>query len=132
MINRTMIDDDFLGLDSSMKAPVVTSAILHIILFIVTAFGIPFIARDHEILSQPISIEIVPIDELTQTNRVATPVKPKEEKKELPPPVQNYHHCCNNFPIGLALFAITSCNWNGNSVFNNSLMPCDSVISLPS
>jgi hypothetical protein len=41
MINRTMIDDDFLGLDSSMKAPVVTSAILHIILFIVTAFGIP-------------------------------------------------------------------------------------------
>ena len=88
MINRTMIDDDFLGLDSSMKAPVVTSAILHIILFIVTAFGIPFIARDHEILSQPISIEIVPIDELTQTNRVATPVKPKEEKKELPPPVQ--------------------------------------------
>jgi type IV secretory pathway VirB10-like protein len=39
-------------------------------------------------LSQPISIEIVPIDELTQTNRVATPVKPKEEKKELPPPVQ--------------------------------------------
>jgi outer membrane biosynthesis protein TonB len=88
MINRTMIDDDFLGLDSSMKAPVVTSAILHIILFIVTAFGIPFIARDHEILSQPISVEIVPIDELTQTNRVATPVKPKEEKRELPPPVQ--------------------------------------------
>jgi outer membrane biosynthesis protein TonB len=88
MINRTMIDDDFLGLDSSMKTPVIASAILHFVLFIVTAFGIPFIARDHEILSQPISIEIVPIAELTQTNRVATPVKPKEEKKELPPPVQ--------------------------------------------
>ncbi len=88
MINRTMIDDDFLGLDSSMKAPVITSAILHIVLFIVTAVGIPFIARDHEILSQPISIEIVTVDELTQTNRVATPVKPKEEKKDLPPPKQ--------------------------------------------
>lgn len=88
MINRTMIGDDFLGLDSSMKTPVVASAILHFILFIVTAFGIPFIARDHEILSQPISIEIVPIDELTQTNRVAAPVKPKEEKRDLPPPVQ--------------------------------------------
>ncbi|MGB4106759.1 MAG: energy transducer TonB [Alphaproteobacteria bacterium] len=86
MINRTMIEDDFLGLDSSMKAPVITSAVLHIILFIVTAVGIPFIARDHEILSQPISIEIVTVDELTQTNRVATPVKPKEEKKDLPPP----------------------------------------------
>ncbi len=87
MINRTLLEDDFLGLDSSMKLPVVASAILHIAIFVLTAVGLPFIVRDHEIISTPISVEIVTLDKLTQTNRVATPVKPKEEK-ELPPPKQ--------------------------------------------
>ena len=86
MINRTMIGDDFLGLDSSMKGPVFTSAFFHVLLFIVTAVGLPFIARDHELLSRPISVEVVTPDQISQTNRVAAPVKPKEE--ELPPPKQ--------------------------------------------
>jgi outer membrane biosynthesis protein TonB len=88
MINRTMMEDNVLGLDSSMKVPVAASILLHIIIFVLTAVGIPFIARDHEIISQPISVEIVTIDKLTQTNRVAQPVKPKEDKKDLPPPKQ--------------------------------------------
>jgi outer membrane biosynthesis protein TonB len=88
MINRTMIGDDFLGLDTSMKVPVLTSTALHIVLFILTAVGLPFIARDHEILSQPIAIEIVTPDQITQTNRVAKPAPPKEEKKEALPPKQ--------------------------------------------
>jgi outer membrane biosynthesis protein TonB len=88
MINRTMVEEDFLGLDSSMKIPVISSIILHVVIFVLTAVGIPFIARDHEIMSQPISVEIVTIDKLTQTTHVAPPVKPKEEPKELPPPKQ--------------------------------------------
>ncbi len=88
MINRTMIEDDVLGLDSSMRMPVIGSIILHVVIFVLTAVGLPFIARDNEIISPPISVEIVTIDKLTQTNRVAAPVKPKEEPKELPPPVQ--------------------------------------------
>ncbi len=89
MINRSMMGDDFIGLDPSMKGPVLTSAILHVILFIVTAVGLPFVARNHEVISQPISVELVTMDQITQTNRVAKPIKPKEEeKKDLPPPKQ--------------------------------------------
>src|SRR5262245_59421615 len=87
MINRTMIGDDFLGLDSSMKLPVLTSTALHIILFILTAIGLPFVARE-KIIDHPIAVEIVTLDQITQTNRVAQPVKPKEDKTDLPPPKQ--------------------------------------------
>lgn len=82
------MEDDFLGLDSSMRGPVVASTILHILLFVITAVGLPFIAQERDVISQPISVEIVALDKITQTTRVAEPIKPKEEKKDLPPPKQ--------------------------------------------
>lgn len=89
MINRViMAENDFLGMDSSMKGPFLTSTIFHILLFIITIVGIPFVARDHEIISHPISVELVNVEEITQTNRPMAPAKKTEEKKEEPKPKQ--------------------------------------------
>lgn len=75
----------------SMKGAIVTSGIFHLLLFVLTAVGIPFIARDPLIISTPINIELIKIDKVTQTDKVAQPKKldkPKPiEKKPVPPKV---------------------------------------------
>ncbi len=83
-----MANDDFLGLDPSMKGPVIASTVFHIALFIITVVGLPFVARKEMIMNHPISIELVDISEITQTNRVAAPVKPPKEEKEDPPKLE--------------------------------------------
>lgn len=76
--------------DPSMKGPVVTSAFFHVVLFALTMVGLPFVAQEH-VVSTPISIEIVEVDKITQTDKPPAPKveaeKPKEEKLE-PPPIE--------------------------------------------
>ena len=45
----------------SMKGAVVTSSLFHVVLFILTAIGIPFIAKDPLIITTPINVEIIKI-----------------------------------------------------------------------
>ena len=71
----------------SMKGPVIASSIFHVLLFTLTAVGIPFIAKDPAILTPPINVEIVQIDEITQTNKLAAPKK-TPEKLEKPKPLE--------------------------------------------
>ncbi len=71
----------------SMKGPVITSGIFHLVLFVLTAVGLPFVARDPLVISTPINVEIIDIDEITQTNRIAPPKK-APEKLEKPIPLQ--------------------------------------------
>lgn len=71
--------------DPGMKRPLVTSLIIHGILLIVAIVGLPHIARDVE-LAEPVSVELLPISELTTTNKPPVKAPPKEEKKEEPPP----------------------------------------------
>ncbi len=71
---------------SSMKGPFLTSALFHIVLIIISIVGLPFIAKERVIIATPISVQLVDIDELTQTNRVAPPKnKPKEIEAPKPP-----------------------------------------------
>lgn len=69
-----------------MKGPLITSATLHIILFIVAAVGMPFIAKEPIENFNHINVEIVDISDITQTNKLAPPQKKPEEEIKEPKP----------------------------------------------
>ena len=64
--------------DHSMKGPLIASGLFHVGLFLLTVVGLPFIVKDQTIVSSPISVEIVEIDKITQTNKPPAP-KPKAD-----------------------------------------------------
>lgn len=80
--------DGFLGMDPSLRGPFFASGLFHLTVLLLATFGLPFIMHDKPLISAPISVEIVPVDEITQTNKIAAPVKEekKEEPKEPPKP----------------------------------------------
>jgi hypothetical protein len=82
-------EDPALAVENSMKGPLVRSFIFHAVIIALTTIGLPFVAKDPLVISTPISVEIVEIDKITQTNKVAkpTPAPEKQEapKKEAPP-----------------------------------------------
>lgn len=70
---------------TSMKGPLITSVIFHIVILVASAITIPFIAKDTITIATPISIELVDINEITQSK----PAKPKETKpKPKPVPIE--------------------------------------------
>ena len=76
-------------LDPAMRTPLLISGFLHLGVALIAAFGLPHFVTEKPMIVTPISIEIVPIDKLTQTNKVAAPKKvekPPEEIKEPPVP----------------------------------------------
>jgi outer membrane biosynthesis protein TonB len=77
--------------EPSMKGPVITSTLFHILLFAITAIGMPFLTPD-EVIFTPISVELVDIADVTQTNKPPA-IKPKAEEKPIteelkPPPIE--------------------------------------------
>jgi outer membrane biosynthesis protein TonB len=66
-----------------MKGPLMTSLMFHALLVIITTVGLPFVIKDEPIISTPLSVEIVDIADITQTNKPPAP-KPPEEKKPDP------------------------------------------------
>ena len=97
--------DQMPALYPSMKGPLIGSVVFHVILFVVTVVGLPFIAKDHLIISTPMSVEIVEIDKITQTNHPSVPKtktvekpKPKIKSKEeilAANPLADYHDVWN-------------------------------------
>lgn len=73
-------------IDPVMRTPLIASAILHVSLFILSVVGLPYIARDNIVISPPINVEILTIEDISQTNFVAPPAKKQPEPKEEPPP----------------------------------------------
>ena len=82
-----------------MKTPVVISAIFHIALVVVALVGLPYFKKEPDPMeSSAIPIEILPIAEMTTTNKqpvksAPAPEKPPEEKplqkeKPMPPKVE--------------------------------------------
>lgn len=70
-----------------MTAGALMSLIFHGLLVSVTIVGMPFVARDKLEVSTPISVEMVELDEISQTTRRAPPQKVEEsEKSEAAPP----------------------------------------------
>ena len=86
-IRRTTMMDDIP--DPSMKGPMIASTIFHLVLFTLTAVGLPFIIKDQDIITSAISVELVDIAEITQTNKPPAP-KPVEKEpiveEKAPPP----------------------------------------------
>lgn len=79
--------DDLFSFDPNLKGPFLGSLAFHLAVLLLASLGLPYIAKDTPMMN-PISIEIVELDEITQTNRVAPP-KPKKEEIEKPsPPVE--------------------------------------------
>ena len=88
--------DSFLGLDGSLKAPLIFSSLLHVALFVITAIGLPVIAKDPPIINPPITIEIVERAEITQTPKPAppkpkAPTPPKQTIEDTPPDLSLIH-----------------------------------------
>jgi outer membrane biosynthesis protein TonB len=92
-------DDRWAEVPPGMKAPVVISAVFHIALVIAALVGLPYFkAEPDPMLSAAIPVEILPIAEMTTTNKPPVkaqpaPEKPPEEKpiqkeKPLPPKVE--------------------------------------------
>lgn len=72
--------------DPSMKGPLIASGVFHVLLFVLTAVGMPFVVKEHKIISTPLSVEIVEIDKKTTTKEPIEISKPvKAEKKPAPP-----------------------------------------------
>lgn len=75
----------------SMKPAVIGSALLHIGLVVLLTVGLPFLPKEPQIdILPPVSVEVIDISEIAQTNNPApakkADPKPKEEPKEEPPP----------------------------------------------
>lgn len=75
--------NNFFGFDSTMKVSLISSAIFHVLLFFLTAVGLPFIMPEPVDVTPPITVEFVEIDKVTQTPKIAPP-KPVEEKQKPP------------------------------------------------
>lgn len=84
-MQRTASQDDFFGLDPSMRGPLVVSGLFHILIFLLTVIGIPFVIKEPIDLAVPISVEIVDISDVTQTDRVAVQVEKKAEEEKPAP-----------------------------------------------
>ena len=72
--------------DSSMRKAFILSVIFHVLIFAVAAFGIPLSKKEPPEISQPIAVDFVTIDELTQTDVQVQPTPKPEPEKEIQKP----------------------------------------------
>lgn len=78
--------NDLPGHGPSMKGPFIISVVFHLTILILSIIGIPYLARE-PVITDPVSVELVNISDITQTTKIAPPErKPEEIKEELPPP----------------------------------------------
>lgn len=71
-----------------MKSAVIKSGLFHAALIAVFAVGLPFVETEPTNISAPISVDIVNVSELSTTDKVAPPKKPKEEEPKPPEPAK--------------------------------------------
>jgi len=69
----------------SMKNAFIASGILHVVVVIIAMVGVPFFVKDEPLIITPVSIELVDIADVTQTNLRAPPKK-QEKPKEIVKP----------------------------------------------
>lgn len=71
------------ALSTDMQGPLIVSLLLHVMIVVGFSVGLPHLAKKSPmIVSPPVSVEIVNIDLMTQTNKVA----PTQKKEEPPTP----------------------------------------------
>lgn len=79
-MNRTHTFDGLIEFDRSLNGPFVGSVLFHIAIITILSIGLPFMAPPPMTLSNPIPVELVEIDELTQVK------EPKPVAEEKPKP----------------------------------------------
>jgi outer membrane biosynthesis protein TonB len=69
------------------RSSVIISAVFHVIVMIISAFGLPYWAKREFIVPKPVVVDFVDISKVTETNRITPqPVQPEEKKEEDKPP----------------------------------------------
>jgi len=64
------------------RSSLYTSAAFHVLLLMLAIMGLPFL-RHHEFdIPQPITVDLIEVSKVTQTNRVAAPAPPKPKPPE--------------------------------------------------
>ncbi len=94
MAFASTIKQRWMDVPSEMKTPIIISGLFHVMIVVLVFTGLPYLKRDIDpMISTAIPIEILPIAEMTTTNKPPVksqpaPEKPPEEKpvvKEKPP-----------------------------------------------
>jgi outer membrane biosynthesis protein TonB len=67
------------------KRSVYIAAGLHVAIFVLATVSLPWLKRDFDI-PQPVSVELVDVSKITQTDKIAPVPKPPEKKEEKPEP----------------------------------------------
>ena len=81
----TALHNQTAALDSaeySMKGPFTVSVLFHVVLFGLTIVTVPFVTKPPIVIT-PIAVELVDIDDLTQTNK-----KPPPKVEDKPKPIE--------------------------------------------
>jgi len=68
------------------RSSIYTSAAFHALLLMLAIMGLPFLAHHEFDIPQPITVDLIEISKVTQTNRVAPPAPPKPEPPKPEPP----------------------------------------------
>jgi outer membrane biosynthesis protein TonB len=69
----------------NMSGALLASFLFHFLVVLILIMGLPFLKRDKpDIMAQTMTVELVTVDEITQTNKPPSP-KPKLEELEKPP-----------------------------------------------
>ncbi len=85
MAHAVQQQDNFLGLDPSMKGPALISVLFHILILVIVTMGLPFISKERDLIVTPISVELVQVEEEAQVPKPAKPTPKKPEALKEPP-----------------------------------------------
>lgn len=79
-------EDGLFYIDPAMRGSFIVSVIFHVLVVAVLSFSLPYISKDTLMLSNPVSVEIIDISDIAQTNKPAPPKKKDPEEKPAPAP----------------------------------------------
>ena len=68
------------------RSSVYTSAAFHAIILVIALLGLPLLTHHDFVIPQPITVDLVEVSKVTQTDRVAPPTPPKPRPPEPPKP----------------------------------------------
>lgn len=87
-MSATAAQERFFEVPPGMKGPLVFSGIFHIALVIVAIVGLPYFRAPPAPMTTTIPVEILPIAEMTTTNRIPLKAPPKLEEEIKEKPIQ--------------------------------------------
>ncbi len=67
--------------NTTWSGAVVRSILFHALVIFFATVGLPYATKEPLTIAPPITVELVNLSEITQTNKLSAPVKPKKEKE---------------------------------------------------